>query len=92
MSYQRDLSFKRGSNDIRLILKATLRNAIIDSQGVDEVHFDPDGLHVYIGPVDGKLVRYRLGPDAQQWLAGELGMDVPESGLNVTLCPPGGAA
>ena len=47
-----------------------------------------DGEHVYIGPIDGTVQRYRLGAQVQQFLHGEFD-ELPAGGLEVWLLAPG---
>ncbi|MGH2939573.1 MAG: hypothetical protein ACRDPE_15805 [Solirubrobacterales bacterium] len=74
--------------DYREAREKALVNALMQMHNVEEAHFMDDGEHIVIGPVEGALVRYRLGPVAQQWLCGELGNEAPGDGLVIDLLAP----
>lgn len=62
----------------RSTAEAKLEKQILrQAPGADRVLFDEDGEHVYVGPVEGAVIRYRLGADAQRFLHGEFTEDEP---------------
>ena len=70
----------------RALREATLAAGIRRVSGAEEVELDADGVHVYVGPINGEAVRYRLGVEAQHWLNGEYTADELQT---VYLHPPG---
>jgi hypothetical protein len=78
------------ASDERQDPEATLEAAIQRTiPGVESIVYEEDGDHVYVGPVNGAVLCYRLGNEAQQFLLGEFPLEDLIS-LDVVLQAPEG--
>ena len=64
-------------------------DAVCEQSGAESVCFQPDGSHITIGPIEGELIRYRIGAVAQKWLLGELGDSIPSGGPGTSISHAG---